>query len=230
MKRYSEQTALPLSVLRGNGSVEPADQVKLAEALSKNAERSWPMLAWTGFPTWKQLRFVCELIWTHLVKQNRRAGVFSGGQLAFKINNLYNERISSRRVKAELNSGQYAAKTADEAVERVLDFERTWAGFQLPRLLMAVSSIQTHVLSQRGLPCGNYSAYATQVECLFRTPVVAALDEYGIPLQVAEKLQAALMTTDDLDVALARLKLLNLQVLKLTAFEREIVGDAQRGL
>ncbi|MBI5762384.1 MAG: helicase [Planctomycetes bacterium] len=231
MKRFSDQNVLPLSLLRQNGSIEPADQIALAEALGRSANDSWPLLAWNGFPNWKQLRFVCGLIWTYLVKQQKKAGVFSGDQLAFKASSLYRERASSAgRVRNELKPGKYSAKSPDEAVERVLDFDRSWAGFDLPRYLMAVSSIQAHVLAQRTLPIGDYAAYSAQVECLFKTPIIAALDEYGIPVQIAEKLQAALMTTDDLDTALLRLKRLDLQSARLTSFEREIVSDAQLGL
>lgn len=231
MKKFSDQKVLPLSLLRQNGSIEPDDQLALAEALGRSAAKSWPLLAWNGFPNWKQLVFVCGLIWTYFVKQSTKAGVFSGAQLAFKASNLYHERASSaRRVRNELTSKQYAARTPDEAVERVLDFDRSWAGFDLPRYLLAVSSIQAHVLAQRELPIGDYAAYAAQVECLFKTPIVAAFDEYGIPAQIAEKIQPSLMTTDDLDAALLRLKRLDLQRVRLTSFEREIVSDAQRGL
>lgn len=231
MKKFAEQNVLPRSVLRLNASVEPSDQIALAESLDENADEIWPLLAWTAFPTGDQLRFICKLIWTFFVKKKRKAGVFSGAQLAFKASALYRERASSaRRVAKELEPGKYAAKSPDDAVERVLDFDRSWAGFDLPRYLMAVSSIQSHVLAKRNLPVGDYAAYSAQLECLFKTPIVAALDEYGIPIQIAEKLQPALMTTDDLDAALLRLKNLDLKTTKLSAFEREIVSDAQQWL
>ena len=231
LKRYSEQNTLPIEVLRSNASIEPADQIALAEAISRIASRAWPSLAWKAFPNWEQLRFVCELIWTHFVKRRTKNGVFSGKQLAFKASDLYREKTSSsRRVRNELSARQYAAKTPDEAVERVLDFDRSWASFDLPRYLLAVSSIQAHILAKLTLPVGNYSAYAAQLENLFKSPVVAALDEYGIPTQIAEKLSPFLRTTDDLDSALARLKKIDLSTVRLTPFEREIVTDAQNGL
>ncbi len=231
MTRFTDQNVLPLSVLRQNGSIEPADQIELAEALSQHADEWSSLLAWNQFPSYEQLKLVCELIWKYLEKKSMKAGVSSGAQLAFKTLGLYRERASSaRRVRNELTPGQYAAQNPDVAVERVLEFDRTWAGFELPRYLMAVSSIQSHVLGERGLPVGDYAAYSAQIECLFKTPVVAALDEYGIPLQIGEKLQAALMTTDDLDAALLRLKRLDLQKSKITPFEREIISDAQQAL
>ena len=231
IKKFTDQAVLPMEILRMNHSVDPEGQIQLARHLQANASTAWPKLAWTGFPEkYIQLQFACELIWEHLVDSSRKQGVFSGRQLAFKIWQLYQTANTAKRVLAELQPGKYAAKTPDEAVERVLQFDRSWAGFELPRLLMALSSIQREVLSRMGLPFGDYTAFSAQAESLFRAPVVAALDEYGIPIQVAEKLQAYLRTKDDLDVALQSLKALDPVRLKLSPFEMELVRDAQAAL
>jgi hypothetical protein len=59
---------------------------------------------------------------------------------------------------------------------------------------------------------------------------VAALDEYGIPLQLGEKLQNLLRTKDDPDVALAAIKSLDVTKLRLGPFETELLVDAQRAM
>jgi hypothetical protein len=222
---------LSLETLRSNRSVNPDAQIQLGRYIQDNAATIWPKLAWKGFPEkYAQLLFVSELIWKFLVESSRRQGVFSGKQLAFKTWQLYLTTSTAKRALSELKPGKWAARSPDEAVERVLQFERNWAGFELPRLLIAISRIQQEVLSRKGLPHGDYSAFSTQVESLFRAPVVAALDEYGVPLPLAEKLQAYLRTKEDLDVALTNLKMLNLQTVRLLPFEKELVEDAQRTL
>lgn len=231
IKKFTDQEVLPLELLRRNHSIDPQAQINLAKHIDANATTIWPSLAWRGFPEkYAQLKFVCELIWSYLVESSRRQGVFSGSQLAFKTWQLFQTASSAKRVHAELRPGKWAAKSADEAVERVLQFERSWAGFELPRLLMAVSGIQREVLSQRGLPFGDYSAFAVQTESLFRPPVLAALDEYGIPMQLAERLQARLCTKDDLDAALAAIRGLDVKQLKLSEFEEELLADAKSAM
>lgn len=231
MKKYSDQEVLPLDILRGNRSVDPDSQIRLAREVQAHASTMWTRLAWRGFPEkYSQLKFACELIWEHLVDSTRKQGVFSGSQLAMKTWQLYQTTSTANRVLAELRPSKWAAKSADEAVERVLQFERNWAGFELPRLLSALSSIQKEVLTREGFPSGDYSAFAAQVESLFRAPVLVALDEYGIPLQVAEKIQPLLRTKDNLDVALSALKNLDLRRVKLTPFELELVQDAQTSM
>jgi hypothetical protein len=227
MREYREEGILPLSVLRENSSVEPDAQIRLARHLLSDPKRWSTALNWSRYPNGSQLEAVCDLIWSFLVQAARsRGGVFSARQLAFKVWQMLRVPTTAERVRQELRPGQYSAKTPDEAVERILEFERTWASFELPRYLMAVSRIQRIVFERLGLPRGDFSSFASQVECLFRNPVIAALDEYGVPVQVGLKIISRLRT-DDLDTALSNLKVLQLDGLGLDDFERELLTDAK---
>jgi len=231
MRKYQDQQVLPISVLRANASIEPDAQIRLAQQILASPQQMSDVLSWTGFPTSPQLEAVCDLIWTFFVQSTRgRGGVYSGRQLAFKVWQMRRVPSTAERVRQELRPGKYAAGSPDEAVERVLEFERTWASFELPRYLMAVSRIQQAVLAPRRLPYGDYSSFAAQVECFFKNPVVAALDEYGVPLQVGMKIQGAIGEANDLDVALARLKQLDVGQLGLDRFEADVLADAQSAL
>ncbi len=232
LKKYTDGKALPLELIRRNGSIEPAHQVEFADAIRAASPREQKLLTWRGFPNSDELYYICDLIWKHFVRSNRRnAGVSSGRQLTFKIMQLANRLPIADRILEEMEGDpQYAAEDVNEAVERVLDFDRTWPGFDFPRYLVAASNIQEYVLGQRRIQPGNYLSYATLVECQFRTPVVAALDEYGIPVQVAEKIQDHLGANDDLDEALASLRKLPLDEMELTDFEFDVIRDAQRSL
>jgi len=76
------------------------------------------------------------------------------------------------------------------------------------------------------LAAGNYEYFAGQIENWFMDPAIMALDEYGIPIQVGEKIQGLLNPQGDLDVALARLRSLDIETLDLSAFEKELARDA----
>lgn len=230
MQKFADQMVLPIEVLRKNSTVDPESQIALARLIELDPVRMAANLAWTGFPSPGQLIFVCQMIWEHLVPERRRAGVSSGAQLAHKIRMLRRTPDARIRVLEELRPGQYSAKSADEAVERVLEFDRTWANFELPKFLMTVSRIQESVLKRLGMATGDYSFFAGQCECLFRDPVSMALDEYGIPLQVAIKLRPYLSKTDDLDDALAKLRALAPSRCNLGPFEIELLKDAQAGI
>src|SRR5690606_7527848 len=199
---YSEQDDLPVHIIRENAGLDPASQIALRRDIAQNYAKE--MLEWTGFPKYKQLAYVCRLIWKHLVASNRRGGVYSGDQLALKTERLRGRSVK-QRILDELKPGTHAAKTVGEAVVRVLQFERSWATFKLPRLLMATSRIQRHVARALNREGGDYSFFAAQVATLFRAPVVSMLDEYGIPPGVGEKLSPYLSSESDLDAALQEL-------------------------
>ena len=114
----------------------------------------------------------------------------------------------------------------DEAVERVLEFERTWASFELPRVLRAFSDVRRHVLGTSG----DYSFFAGQLEMLFRPRFQVALEEFGVPLQVSDMLAPTFRGLDTIDQALAALKALRLDSLGLDQFERELVEECQVAL
>lgn len=231
MRKYQNQTVLPLAVLRENAAIDPAAQLRLAEHLLQDPHRWCSVLQWDRFPNSSQLEAVCELIWSFLVQTSRgRGGVYSARQLAFKVWQMVRVPSAAERVRQELRPGKYAAKSPDEAVERVLDFERTWASFELPRYLMAVSRIQKAVFDPLGLPSGDYSSFASQVECFFKNPVIAALDEYGVPLQLAEHLSVLIGEDQDLDTALLKLKRLPIDDLNIDSFEKDVLRDAQDAL
>jgi hypothetical protein len=230
MKKYTVQNVLAMETLRNNKGINPDSQIRLAEYIEANAKEIWSQLAWKAYPTYEELKFASELIWEYFVDGNQRNGVFSGSQLALKIHRLSQTASTATRVLDELKPGKYVAKSPDDAVERVLQFERNWAGFDFPKLLMALSTIQKDVLDRLKHPSGDYAQYAAQVESLFRPPIVSALDEYGIPFQVADKMRTFLGTNEDLDVALGNLKTLDLTNVRLTPFESELVRDAQSAL
>jgi len=226
LEPFTQQTDLPMKLLKIHSSIEPDHLLALARHLKTATARQKGLLAWTGYPRWENLKEVCVLAWTHLLSGRRQAGVFSGAQLALKISKLRDTPDIRRRILDELVPGKYAAETVDEAVERVLEFERTWASFELPRVLRAFSDIRTHVVGGSG----DYSFFAGKLENLFRPPFQVALEEFGVPLQVSDKLTRTLSGLETIDMALAAVKALRVDSLDLDQFEQELVKDCQIAL
>jgi hypothetical protein len=161
-----------------------------------------------------------------LVEQGH-ATVFSGDQLTFKINRLRSDPDIRRRILEELAPGPYSAKNATEAVERVLEFDRTWASFEFPRLLKAVEDVQSYILRRRSLASGEYGLFANQVENLFRQSFQVPLEEYGLPLQLTDKLTDLLRGVETIDEALDRLRRLRPDRSDLDSFEQGLLKECQ---
>lgn len=78
------------------------------------------------------------------------------------------------------------------------------------------------------MPAGNYEYFASQAESLFVAPEIAAMDEYGIPFDLARRLTRFLHGGGSLDRTLERLRALDADALNLGAFEKRLLKDAQK--
>lgn len=226
VERLKHQDILPLEMLKYHSVLEPDALLGLAGTILDLPGSEASKLGWKGYPRYEELAFSCELMWEHFVGRSH-AGVFSAKQLAWKANQLRINPDTKTRILSELDPGPYAATTADEAVERVLEFDRTWASFELPRLFKALADVQRHVLANRGIPTGDYRAFIGQMENLFRAPFQVALEEYGLPLQLTDKLANLLRSVESIDEALAKIKDISSDRLHLQPFERTLLNDCK---
>lgn len=225
LSRYQQQSAVDLDVLKSNNGIDPNDQIRLAEHLSAATPETLKLVVWSGMPSFDELAEASRLIWDHLLGNAPiRSGVYSSKQLAFKINRFRTHAVRGL-ILEELARNQ--AADADETVEDALDFARSWATFQFPRVLMALDRIQRFVLTKRGVKCGDYSFYASLLENNMIPAGIAGLDEYGVPIQVGSKLRTMLHDAPTLDEALKELKGLDPRKAGLSPFEAGLVANAQ---
>jgi hypothetical protein len=220
------QQVLPLNIIRENRGIDPRAQIALAQALLSRPREYARGMAWSGMPSYDELKLVCELVWEHLLNGQPRSGVASAAQLTYRINAFRTIKSPRRMIVDQMMKAR--EPDADDAVEDVLDFVRTWATFQFPRYLMAVDRIQRAVFQPLNLPCGDYAVFAASLENYFQPPGIAALDEYGVPLQLAQRLSSRLGKPASLDEALIALRELDIASVELTAFERDLLIDAKR--
>lgn len=226
LNEYFDQRILPLEIIRLNSAVSPQDQLDLAEAINKLEARDLSNLIWDSYPKYNQLEFCCDLIWTHLVGRGK-SGVYSSSQLALKIYNLYRDRSLKNRIQKELAPGNYQAKNVDEAVDRVLDFDRNWVGYTFPRLLMVLDSIQQYIVRPKVGVAGDYSFFAANVESFFSKSSLIALEEFGLPIQIGEKIDAAINVSEDIDIAISQLREYEINKGNYTSFEQNVIEDVK---
>ncbi|WP_165742404.1 helicase-related protein [Candidatus Thiosymbion oneisti] len=222
---FLHQDNLDLSIIKANSGIPPEAQIALSKELLIGLDYYSSHLCWSGLPKYEDLKVCCELIWKYFVKSNRRiAGVSSGEQLAYKINQLrWNPDIGALiEMEHEENP--------DKAVENVLDFVRRWGNYQFPRHLMALHRIQKYVFAREGIKPGDFSHFATNIENMFLDPAIMALEEYGVPIQLGKKLQNILQPNGDLDKALGVLKGLDLEDFDFSAFEKDLLSDARESI
>ncbi len=229
-----EQRLLSFETIRAHPGVDPGKLLQLAREISGNLRPYARLLNWRGFPSYEQLQLASNLIWNTFGGRKLGSGSARTPEQLAKMLRILQGRPSVR----EFIAGQIAfagrggslRPDIDEEVQRVLDFVRLWAMFHFPRLLRVLDSVQREILVGGGYAAGDYESYASQVECLFLDPAIVALDEYGVPMEIARKLEQVIDAQSDLDRALTRLKELDLSKLSLRPFEVSLVAACQEFL
>ncbi len=225
LRRYAEQNILDYQVLQANVGIDLDQQLAFAAELSVNYRDYYRHLSWRGSPTWPQLIFMCDLMWKFFGGASLASRTIRKARVLATLINRLQYRLSTRRlIEIQLRY----SPDPDDAVGEVLDFLRLWATLHFPKLLRAINRIQQSIFARHNLTPGDYDAYAAQVEHLYMDPTLIALDEYGIPLQLARKLESRLAPRGDLDEVLERVRDLQPAQINLDPFEVEILLDAQR--
>ncbi|MBX3097679.1 MAG: DEAD/DEAH box helicase [Fimbriimonadaceae bacterium] len=197
------QSVLPSEIIRANVGVDPERQVEFARMLRGRSLATMTTLAWSGYPTSAQRLLLCQVLWEGFLKfQSRVSGAYSAAQLNRSLT------IASRMtvkdwIDKEVVSGE---KEPDRVVEDILDFARNYCGFRFPRYARAAERIIKHELARRNLGTANYAFFINQVEALFLPPIVSALDEFGVPTQIASMLNGTGALSDDIDEAVQQVE------------------------
>lgn len=229
IKPFLEQKDLSIETIRKNKTVEPKQQIFFAKVLAKNFGNWSGMLLWRGFPEYGQLAFICDLMWTYFEGSSLgNRSVSSAKQLAFRINQL-----SSKPSIGELVQNRLDYSPADDVtkvISNILDFNRLWAGFHFPRLLRTIGYIVNDLLSSKKSTYScDYVPYATAVENMFYDPSIIALEEYGLPLEVATLFESSISTGGNLDLAISKLSKLNCNMCN-DPVDKEFLLRAQKGI
>lgn len=226
-RRFSEQEVLSFDVIRQNSGIDPDLQIAVATKIEGESRTYKANLNWSGVPQYPQLVQVCELVFQEF-NGNRIGGgsARTAQQLAAMVMSLQNRRPTREMIE---NQRRFSSNF-DEATERTLSFIRSWATFQLPRLLRVIGNIQRDVLTREGLPAGSYDYFAGQVENLFLDPGLPSVEEFGVPLDVARKISSELRSDDGIDGILSRMRSLDVSAQPLTDFEKSLLQNAIESL
>jgi hypothetical protein len=226
LQPYYQQQAVSLDTIRAASGIDPQAILDVANKLHEDPDGWSARLAWTGRPTYNQLRTACHFVFQLAGSPRFRGGVSSGDQLTKRID-LLRQHKGEIRPLADAQMEFKQGSKIDEAVEDVLDFIRDWPSHLFPRLLMVLQAVTEDVLHRYDLPTGDYKHYAGTVAALFRPPMLTTLEEYGLPAPLTARLERFLpldCPADQIDEMLYRLRNLP-QIAGLSSFEEEMLRD-----
>jgi hypothetical protein len=226
-----EGSPLTEATIRANRYIPIDHQNEIYEYIAENRGYYAALLSWTGIPSPDQLKAVCDLIYRYVDRGARLNGhrVFSGEALYAELVSISASK-DLRGFILDKITRKWDNEEITDVIERVLKFQRNYIGYSFGRQLMALSRIQAEAIGTTRGKIGDYSLYAALAENLFMPSGLRALDEYGIPPELALRLAQPGKSYETLDDALKLVAHTNVDGGKLTSFERELVENVRSAL
>lgn len=231
------QKYLPRDILIRNSGIEPEYLLDTAKYLFELNVRDIDKFVWSSKPQYEDILLTSKVIWEQLggVAAAKQGSMHSAEMMTWWVWELYKSqnvpRFRRKMIDSQINNERKAI-SPDDAVENVLSFIRGWASFNYPKYLIALNELTNHVLISRGLKPCNYNPFAATIEHLFQPSSFSALEEYGLPTEISEKLlNGRLFSKDDgLDVVVNNLRNKELSRFANGIFERRVIEDFQKGI
>jgi len=228
LQKYFEQDILSKDVLKRNSYIDLDRQIRLASFIQENISKIYRGLKWNQYPDNAQLKLVCMLIWDYLIASNKMiCGVRSWEQLHFRINQ-YRKAGGIKDFIAVNTKDCETPDEINEAIELSFDIQRYWINFQFPRYLMSLGDIANDIFKRQDLEPCDYSYFANLVECYFIAPYVVPLDEYGLPIQISQKIGNVVQISSNIDEALTQLSGFVPSADNFSNIEKEFISEFQK--
>ena len=207
LKKYFEQDVLSQEILKKNSYIDLDKQLGLANFIQGELKDIHSLMRWEQYPTNDQLKLSCKLIWNYLVSSKKPVyGVSSGKQLHFRLNQFRAAGSIKNFITAIINTENLqTTDPINSAIELAFDIQRHWINYQFPRYLMSLGDIANDIFRKNNLPLCDYSFFASLVECYFMPPYVIPMDEYGLPIQISNKIGDIMEISSNMDKALEQL-------------------------
>ena len=217
---------LSKETLVANRHISIENQIAIAETILADVQGYRRLLSWRSLPSGPELEAVCTLIYDHLLGSTLKDyNIHSGASLAWHINFLRIQKDLSLYLQHAVTNRR-EDQSISNAVNNSLRFIRNMICYRIPRDLMAVSRIQNEIYSKIRIASGDFTFFATQMESAFTDPLLFALDEYGIPIQISEKFAHSILPAETLDEVLGKLKKIDLRKFQLSQFELQLAKTA----
>lgn len=232
LNRYFSQQTLSIETINKNNGISPDVQIAFAEDLLDNFQTWHRQMRWTSLPKTTELRHMSLLLVKYFNIKKYASGVIKNeSQLNKKIINIINLSPIKSDIIQDYNYFHENDNTydIDDAVLRNFDFRRQMVSHYIPMFISAINNIQKEIFSRYDFEPGDYSIFIRKLENQFITPSLITLEEFGIPISIAEKINIAakINDEDDIDDAILKIKKLDLRKMKdLSTFEYEILENS----
>lgn len=200
MQDFESKSILPAHIFSSNPKYSPWILDEVANLLTKNIITDYPKLMWSGIPNKEEIFHLCKYI--YILESNSINRLHLSDPL--KLSTVTLQYIASKShsdfIKQKIDHYKNNGDISD-IIDWLLKLSRNLFNHNLPSAINAFAAILQYICKRNDIKYSfDYSLVAMKLENAHLQSNFYALDEFGIPLQVAEKLSyLSVFTTEDLD-------------------------------
>lgn len=171
-------------------------QESLIARLRSDINSCYDLIAWDSTPKYEQLEYCLGLAWDYLIKEDEVVRPMTKKRIVkvtfdYGINKSINKLVENNfNYKRDNNKKKLSIQELlDESIRDSFQILRHWFQYKIPKWLLVVNELQRFVCAEKGIRPGNYSFYASSIECDFIRDNLTILAEYGIPKSAIDKIE-----------------------------------------
>ncbi|MDM9617844.1 DEAD/DEAH box helicase [Kosakonia cowanii] len=214
LSSFQENSLIPFEVFKKNTKYNPRLIFELASFIQIKMNGGWSDIMWSGMPNRSQTYFLCRCVLILESKSLSRARLGDIDYLVPVITQYLNAGSYGAFLKSKIEYYEDKSDISD-TIDWLLAFLRNSIGHNIPYAIGLTSQL-IHVLcvSYGYKDNHDYGFVMHKMENYHLPGVYSALDEFGVPIQVVEKIVDNSFSELDLDNLLEEIKKEEYQELK----------------
>lgn len=203
---FQENNLIPFEIFKKNTKYNPWLIFELASFIQLEMNGGWSDIMWSGIPNRSQAYFLCRCVLILESKSLGRARLGDIDDLVPVIIQYLNAGSYGDFLKSKI---QYYENKSDisDTIDWLLAFLRNSIGHNIPYAISLTSQLIHSLCTSYGYKDNHdYGLVMHRMENYHLPGVYSALDEFGVPIQVVEKIVDNSLSELDLDTLLKKIK------------------------
>ncbi|RKG80471.1 hypothetical protein D7W82_29280 [Corallococcus sp. CA049B] len=192
-------TGLSETILREHGAIGVELLLKVFERVKDVLRVEPEKLIWARLPDYEQKKVIAELALVVVHGRKQPPGLHTGAQVAWAWNQL--QKLRQFRSFLEWFVRTFHPEDREKGLDAAFQFLQA-CEFAFPRAVAAIEALVAHAKPEAQV---SYGLFVSSLENWFRPQWMKELDEAGIPIPLAERLQPYIGIVTGKSEAMARL-------------------------
>lgn len=192
-KEYLELMQIPkdeLELYKFNG-ITIEGQKYIHDYIKENFANDYSNIYWSYMPTYKQVSYITNLCFEHLLKSTETTNGMTDKKLATLIHKCNQQKSLATIIRNEV---KYYCEEKGEDYNKILisafQIQRHWFDYKVPKWFGVFNEIQKFICNKNNVPAGDYSYFISMIENDYISNRASILLEFDLPITAIKTLDA----------------------------------------